>query len=104
MSAPAESKSASHSASPRKSLFSLFIATAGGLGYIPFAPGTFGSLAGLVLAMIPSWALFVASIESDMHFNSTKIDPILFAQIVLAVAVAVAGVWSATRAAQFWRE
>ena len=54
--------------------------------------------------MIPSWALFVASIESDMHFNSTKIDPILFAQIALAVAVAVAGVWAASRSAQFWKE
>ena len=33
----------------RKPRFSLFIATVAGLGYLPFAPGTFGSLAGLAI-------------------------------------------------------
>lgn len=33
----------------RVPVVSLAIATAGGVGYIPFAPGTFGSLAGLIL-------------------------------------------------------
>ncbi len=38
----------------RKPRISLFIATACGLGYIPMAPGTFGSLAGVwVLALLP---------------------------------------------------
>src|ERR1700694_2207691 len=35
----------------RKPRFALFIATTCGLGYIPVAPGTFGSLAGLALAL-----------------------------------------------------
>ena len=33
----------------RSRKFAIFIATAAGLGYIPFAPGTFGSLAGVAL-------------------------------------------------------
>jgi len=36
--------------SPRKPRFSLFIATAAGLGYLPKAPGTWGSLAGVAIA------------------------------------------------------
>jgi phosphatidylglycerophosphatase A len=39
-----------------KTLFALAVATSGGIGYIPFAPGTFGSAAGLIV-----WALLPAS-------------------------------------------
>ncbi len=34
---------------PSKPRFALFIATACGLGYIPMAPGTWGSLAGVAI-------------------------------------------------------
>jgi len=34
----------------------LFLATCGGVGWVPVAPGTFGSLAGLVLALVTGWA------------------------------------------------
>ena len=37
---------------PTNPHFALFVATAGGLGYFPKAPGTLGSLVGL--AMLPS--------------------------------------------------
>ncbi len=33
----------------------LFLATCGGVGWVPVAPGTFGSLAGLVLSLITGW-------------------------------------------------
>lgn len=54
----------------------LAVATVGGIGYMPFAPGTFGSAAGLMLwwAIGPSPALQAAAI----------------------VLVFVAGVWSGT--------
>jgi len=95
--------SSSQSASPRKPWFALFIATAGGLGYIPFAPGTFGSLAGLIVTTLPSWALFRLAMDGvEIHIRG--LDPILLAQIVLAVAVALIGVWAATRAAEFWQQ
>lgn len=97
--------------SPR---FALFVATACGLGYIPIAPGTFGSLAGLLLALLPFWGFFglmflilrlVGTRESNfswMTFSSHPIDVVLCAQIVLAILVAVVGVWSANCASEFW--
>jgi phosphatidylglycerophosphatase A len=54
----------------------LFIATVGGVGYVPFAPGTFGSAAGLAL-----WLLLPSS-------------PIVQAAII--VLVFVVGAWSGT--------
>ncbi len=53
-------------------------ATACGIGYVPFAPGTFGSLAGLAL-----WAVFPRSMIGQ------------FAAILALFAI---GVWSAGRA------
>ena len=42
-------------ATQRKPRLALFIATACGLGYIPVAPGTWGSAAGIVLTLLPWW-------------------------------------------------
>ena len=56
----------------------LFIATCGYLGYVPVAPGTFGSAAGLVV--------FYA-------VRSTKSAPVELASIIVLFAV---GIWSAT--------
>lgn len=58
--------------------FALALATVLGVGYAPFAPGTFGSAAGLVL-----WALLPYSIG---------------VQAIAIVAVFVAGSWSGTLA------
>jgi phosphatidylglycerophosphatase A len=44
-------------------LFSLAIATVFGIGYVPFAPGTFGSAAGLLLWMVlPGSAIVQAAV------------------------------------------
>ncbi len=60
------------------SFVALAIATAFGVGYIPFAPGTFGSLAGLLVwAVLPHDAL---------------------SQLAAIVALFVAGSWSASAA------
>ncbi len=61
----------------------LAIATAGGLGRAPIAPGTFGSGAGLVV-----WAVLPPS-------------PIVHALAI--VGVMVAGVWSAGEAERYYR-
>jgi phosphatidylglycerophosphatase A len=72
---------------PKSRIPALLIATALGVGYVPFAPGTFGSAAGLILwALLPSTAtaqgiailvLFVAGSWSgsvaERHFGRT--DP-----------------------------
>ena len=61
----------------------VFLATSAGAGFAPIAPGTAGSLVGLVIYFFTmSWAL------RD--------------QALLAVAIIVIGVWAATRAAQYF--
>ncbi len=59
---------------------SLAVATALGVGYAPFAPGTFGSLAGLAL------------------YAGLRALGLPLAEPVAIVIVFLAGVWSATRA------
>ena len=134
MSPGAEVRSSDASTPPattaaRKPRFALFVATAGGLGYLPKAPGTWGSLAGLLLAVAPLWAVFAINLVSDVHVNlsikhaaniflgvftswsqvsgsslTTTIDPVLLVHVLVAIATAGIGIWAATRAAQFWQQ
>jgi phosphatidylglycerophosphatase A len=84
-------------ATARKPRFALFIATAAGLGYLPKAPGTWGSLGGL--AFITAVAMYAATIPFGDFLRDY--DPIVH---VLAFWVTcVIGVWSADRAAKFWQ-
>jgi phosphatidylglycerophosphatase A len=98
----ASSEASSSTATQRKPRFAIFIATAAGLGYFPKAPGTFGSLAGILLMFVPIWStLFI-----DVHLNSNRwrsVDVVFASQLVLTFLIAAAGVWSANRAADFWR-
>jgi phosphatidylglycerophosphatase A len=102
------------SAKAKKPRFAIFLATAAGLGYFPKAPGTFGSLAGLLVAIAPMW-MFNFAITSYMalrgrdQFSLWKIssplnDPFLMVQIALSILVALAGTWAADKAAKFWRQ
>lgn len=69
---------------PRRPWLALALATAGGAGYAPVAPGTFGTAVGLGL-----WALLPAS------------DLVLAAVII---GVLVAGVWAGHVAERHFRE
>jgi phosphatidylglycerophosphatase A len=88
----------------RKPRFALFVATACALGYLPKAPGTYGSLAGLVLAILP----FAFNLITDLHINAISGlvirygDPVIFLYCLFTIAIAAIGVWSANRAARFW--
>jgi phosphatidylglycerophosphatase A len=106
---------ASFPVTAHKPRFALFVATAAGLGYLPKAPGTWGSLAGLLLALSPWWllnvaaALYIAAKHGDAGYGISEFagpfgqDPFLCAQIALAILTAAIGVWSADRAAKFWQ-
>jgi phosphatidylglycerophosphatase A len=59
---------------PHSSTLALAVATVGGVGYVPFAPGTFGSAAGLLL-----WWL---------------LGPSLAVQAIAIVLIFAAGIWS----------
>ena len=59
----------------------VLIATVGGLGYAPIAPGTFGSAAGIVIYWF------------TRHWPSTW-------QLALIAAISIIGIWAGTRAAE----
>ena len=106
----------------KKPHFALAIATALGVGYIPKAPGTFGSLVGVLTAALG--AIFFLRPTSlaglsplhvlsdarfmDKHFlvpgsdihDTTVILPILCALALLLVLAAI-GVWSAAKTAEY---
>jgi phosphatidylglycerophosphatase A len=100
------SAAASPAAHMRKPRLSLLFATSLGLGYIPMAPGTFGSLAGIVVALIPFRILAAIQmpVQSLAMGRFPSIDPLLFVQCLVAVAVALLGVWTSSRAARYWQQ
>jgi len=94
-------------ASPaRQPRFALFIATVCGLGYIPVAPGTFGSLAGVALTLSVYQVLAALSLSEFqiLFISGMRLDFLLIIQCLIAVAVAVAGLWSAGRASRYWQQ
>jgi phosphatidylglycerophosphatase A len=88
----------------RKPRVSIAIATAFGLGYLPKAPGTWGSLGGLVLATLPWWLVLSTRAVSDFIFMYmwSPGDPFAYLQCLLTVGVALLGLWAANRASRFW--
>src|SRR5260370_14781417 len=109
-------------APPQRPRFALALATVLGVGYIPKAPGTFGSLVGVATAFLSSVfflqpgsvrALFSLHPDyetvlrnelfplpgSNVH-NAMLALPILSA-LVLLLALGAIGVWSASRAASY---
>lgn len=89
----------------RKPRFALFVATAGGLGYLPKAPGTWGSLAGVALAIFATWL-------NSLHIpivTSPSIGFVFWTRgfyldiplLVITLTVAVIGFWASNRAAGF---
>src|SRR5580698_7948205 len=84
-------------AAQRKPRLALFIATACGLGYIPVAPGTWGSAAGVVIWLL-SVCYFPLSLGGRLFIWAPASSlTILF----YALAVAAIGVWASDRAAKF---
>jgi len=76
---------------PRKPRFALFIATACGLGYLPKAPGTWGSLAGVFIY----WFLLAGRSPFSLtllHFRGAPYAaPVLIFLIEMTILVAFVG-------------
>lgn len=85
-----------HSSASSKPRIALFIATACGLGNLPKAPGTWGSLGGV--ALIVAVGMYAATIPLDDVVRDY--DPFLHAGMF--VLTCIIGVWSAGRAARYW--
>ena len=105
-----ESSSAPATRTQRKPRFAIFIASAAGLGYLPKAPGTWGSLVGPLLAVLPWWTLVALGVVSENeHFvgigrHANTPDPLLQGQMWIWLTVAAIGVWAASRAADYWSQ
>jgi len=79
-----------------------WVATAFGIGYIPVAPGTWGSLVGVILYWgLRGYASALQLILFPSYFQlPLGLAHFVFAGILAALAIAAAGVWSADRTAK----
>lgn len=98
----AEANSASPEASrARKPRLSLFIATACGLGYLPKAPGTWGSLAGLAIYSLALRGLPRAWTHEGTVFRADGVELILGVIFAVAIATAAVGIYTSNRVSRY---
>ena len=93
----------------RKPRFALFIATAGGLGYLPVAPGTWGSLLGVAVTwaiiQIANLNLRFAPPPAGGHWTDRAAEANFWGnQFGCAIVVLWLGLWAAGRAATYLRQ
>jgi phosphatidylglycerophosphatase A len=93
--------SAAQSKPQKKPRFALFVATAAGLGYLPKAPGTWGSLLGVAL----SWFLLrlwphTTIWEPSAHFWNFAV-PFGLPAALLTLMIAALGVWASGMSAKY---
>jgi len=84
----------------RKPLASLAIATALGLGYLPKAPGTWGSLAGVALTAIYWWRGPIGAFDSYRN-SAYSVNGAVALAILATAVIALLGVVAASRAANY---
>jgi phosphatidylglycerophosphatase A len=100
-------------AAPKKPRLALVIATAFGVGYLPKAPGTFGSLVGIAVAILTHpvslivivGLLFFGSaglgIDVPMFRGHSVPVLLLIPSLLALLVVGLVGVWSSSRAAAY---
>ena len=83
---------------------SLLLATWFGLGYLPKAPGTWGSVGGVALALLMAWANSqnhsATTIPANGNFWTTGLLP-SSGEVAITVMIAVIGIIVAGRAARY---
>jgi phosphatidylglycerophosphatase A len=86
----------------RKPWLSFFLATAGGAGYLPAAPGTWGALVGTLLYWIVCTSL-LGSAKLDIFWRGTYHVQPFFSPwaVLLALVIALLGVVVSSRVAKF---
>jgi phosphatidylglycerophosphatase A len=103
---PPDKTTSSGTPAPRAPLqkprISLAIATAFGLGYLPKAPGTWGSLAGVLIYSLVQYLLPIDVFPGARNHSMAIVATwSLMTCFPISFALAVVGVLSASRAAQF---
>lgn len=89
---------AGESSLSRRPVLSLFFATAGGAGYLPKAPGTWGSVVGILVFWLVSRNVLVSFAET--HSSIRELIPSAVA-VVLGLGLALGGVLVADRVAKY---
>jgi phosphatidylglycerophosphatase A len=110
---PSTSAAPAEQAPRKKPRLALALATAMGTGYFPKAPGTIGSLVGIIVAILshPISLLYFLAVEV-LRYGGVGIDvPVLNGHrlpflllappLIAVVVVALLGVWSASRVAEY---
>ncbi|HUC54852.1 MAG TPA: phosphatidylglycerophosphatase A [Candidatus Cybelea sp.] len=109
---PTTEAAATAESSSKKPRLALAIATALGLGYIPKAPGTFGSLGGIGVAIVTHPVSLVVLIGRLFFHGGLGFDlpvfrghaaPVLLLvpSLVALMIIGLVGVWSSSRAASY---
>src|SRR5450755_342945 len=94
-----DTEAVSSAAPPQKKpRVSFLLATWFGLGYLPKAPGTWGSLAGAVIACI-FFKLWPP--QAGLPFNLAVIVHLFDAICLVLLAIALLGVWTSSRTCKF---
>src|SRR4029077_20292478 len=90
-------------AEPRKLRFALFVATAAGLGYLPKAPGTWGSLAGILFYLASLFLSFLLfPIVDSWHIHGSQLLMAwLGIPVLVLVLVSLVGVWAGGKVANY---
>ena len=99
--ATTSSAAPSHAAARRTPRLSLAIATAFGLGYLPKAPGTWGSLGGVALYALVQYYFPLTFLPGSRHALGGRALWLAWTELPIAAALAFAGIWTASRAAAF---
>ncbi|HEX4641930.1 MAG TPA: phosphatidylglycerophosphatase A [Candidatus Acidoferrales bacterium] len=95
------SDASSTSSERRTPRVSLAVATAFGLGYLPQAPGTFGSLAGVALYAVIQYFFPLDYAPGARPNIQTDAFWLALTALPVTIVLALGGVWAASRAAEF---
>jgi phosphatidylglycerophosphatase A len=94
------SSAASATTAARKPWLSLFLATAGGAGYLPAVPGTWGSIVGVLLYVLAEKA-YGYNLDLYLHDHYYLTRALAYEGWLLAAITAVVGVLASTKVARF---
>jgi phosphatidylglycerophosphatase A len=88
-------------ASQSKPRFALFVATAAGFGYIPLAPGTWGSLAGVAIYGLFAYYFPLDIVPGSSHVIWIKAFWTVLWVFPITLIIATTGVWASSRVARY---
>lgn len=85
--------------------FALAVATVG-VGYLPLAPGTYGSLVGVLIYLAVEWFEVAATVSlSQINWRPEQINALLHAaNLLVFLPFCVLGIWAASRSTHLFQK